>query len=174
VIPISTSVVLQLCSRSADETKKIAARLARLLSSGDVICLEGELGTGKTCFAQGLGLGLGVRVPMISPTFTLVREYPAIWPPVQLYHIDLYRIQSLEEALALGIEEYLYGDGICVIEWAERIREIIPTERLWITLSYLGETERGLHLEATGAHYEEVLRELTQQLESPASSCAEP
>ena len=155
-----------------DETRKIATHLARLLHSGDVICLEGELGTGKTCFAQGLGLGLGVRGRVISPTFTLIREYVAVWPSVKLYHIDLYRVQGVGEALALGIEDYLYGDGICVIEWADRIRDALPAERLWITFHHASETERDLYIEATDNHYERILERLSRQLrDSHPPSC---
>ena len=147
-------------SGSADETGQIAVRLAQLLRSGDVICLEGELGAGKTRFAQGLGAGLGVSNHIVSPTFTLIREYDTGQPSIKLYHIDLYRIQGADDALAFGIEDYIYGDGICVIEWADRIQDILPTDRLWITFHYTGETQRCLQMGATSSHYERVLASL--------------
>ena len=147
-------------SGSADETGQIAVRLAQLLCSGDVMCLEGELGAGKTRFAQGIGAGLGVSNHIVSPTFTLIREYATGRPSVKLYHIDLYRIHGADDALAFGIEDYIYGDGICVIEWADRIRDILPADRLWITFHHTGETQRCLQLGATNSHYERVLASL--------------
>ncbi|HID86172.1 MAG TPA: tRNA (adenosine(37)-N6)-threonylcarbamoyltransferase complex ATPase subunit type 1 TsaE [Anaerolineae bacterium] len=157
--PILGPRALDIISHSVDQTRRLGARLGRLLISGDVICLEGELGTGKTCLAQGIGRGLGIGEPIISPTFTLIREYktPQGRPP--FYHIDFFRLEDAEEALALGLEEYFYGDGVCVIEWAEKMKAVLPPERLWITLRHLDETKRGLLMEATGQRYEELLRE---------------
>ena len=164
---------LQLHSTSASETREIASLLACLLRAGDLVCLEGELGAGKTCFAQGLGRGLGVRGRMISPTFTLIREYATALPSVQLYHVDLYRVQSDAEALALGIEDYLYGDGICVVEWADRIPDLLPSERVWVALDHIGESERVLQMVATGSHHERALGRLARILRAPSrASCA--
>jgi tRNA threonylcarbamoyladenosine biosynthesis protein TsaE len=159
MVPILDRQTLDIISRSADQTRRLGARLGRLLISGDLICLEGELGTGKTCLAQGIGQGLGVREPVVSPTFTLIREYKAAEERPPFHHIDFYRLEDVEEALALGLEEYLYGDGVCVIEWAEKVKAVLPSERLWITLRHLDETKRGLLIEASGQRYEELLRE---------------
>lgn len=118
-----------LISRSAGQTQAWGRALAPLLERGDILCLVGELGTGKTCFAQGVGQGLGIGGPIVSPTFIRVREYSARLP---FYHIDLYRLAEESEALAWGLEEYLYGEGVCTIEWAERIRGLLPPSCLWV------------------------------------------
>jgi tRNA threonylcarbamoyladenosine biosynthesis protein TsaE len=148
---------LDLETHSAAETQELGARLARLLQPGDVIALQGELGTGKTCLTQGIGRGLGVAEPVVSPTFTLIREYRRRGVRLPLYHIDFYRLDEPAEAAALGLDDYLYGDGVCVIEWAERAREVLPAERLWVQLEYRGETERTLYFDATDQRYEKLL-----------------
>ncbi len=152
--PILTPHTLDFISHSPAQTRRVAARLATLLRAGDVICLKGELGAGKTCFVQGLGQGLDAKDPVTSPSYTLIGEYRTSPPLPPLYHIDLYRIESIEEALAIGIEEYLYGEGICAIEWADRVREIIPSACLWLTLRHLSETKRNLIMQPSGERYE--------------------
>ncbi|MBI5876237.1 MAG: tRNA (adenosine(37)-N6)-threonylcarbamoyltransferase complex ATPase subunit type 1 TsaE [Chloroflexi bacterium] len=104
-------------TQSAAETQALAARIAPLLQAGDVLWLSGDLGSGKTTFTQGLGRALGITQPIVSPTFVLIREYAGRLP---LYHIDLYRLDNPREALNLGLRDYLDGEGVCVIEWAER------------------------------------------------------
>lgn len=118
-------------SRSPEETRRFAARLAESLRPGTVIALHGDLGAGKTCFTQGLAQGLGVTRDVTSPTFTLVGEHPG---RLRLHHIDLYRIHSVQEALNLGIDEYLHSAGVTVIEWAERIEPILPASTIHIRL----------------------------------------
>ena len=129
------------------------------MQGGDVICLAGELGSGKTCLAQGIGRGLGIEGPITSPTFTLINEYRQEQARLSFYHIDLYRLGEAKEALALGLEEYFYGEGVCVVEWADRAREVLPAEYLWIELRYIVETKRGLLMKAVGKRYEELLQE---------------
>jgi tRNA threonylcarbamoyladenosine biosynthesis protein TsaE len=163
VTPIVTGSSVDFISHSAEQTRRIGERLGRLLQSGDVVCLEGDLGSGKTCMAQGLGRGLGVAAPITSPTFIIVNEYPLPNGKYKFYHIDLYRVESVAEARATGLEEYFYGDDVCAIEWAERAREILPSERLWITLHYLNESKRRVHLDVSGARYEQLLQEFRQQ-----------
>jgi len=121
-----------LMSRSAAQTQAWGRRLAAFLDRGDILCLVGELGTGKTCFAQGVGQGLGIAEPMISPTFIRVREYCGSSVRLPFYHIDLYRVVGGNEALTWGVEEYLYGQGVCAVEWADRIRGLLPARCLWI------------------------------------------
>ncbi len=150
---------LMLTSHSSAQTQRMGAGLGRLLREGDIICLEGELGTGKTCFIQGVGRGMGIRERITSPSFTLIREYVGRDTRLRLYHIDLYRIEEAMEASRLGLDDYLYDGGVCAIEWAERAREIMPQEHLWITLRYLGERERTLAMEAKGRRYKELLAE---------------
>lgn len=127
---------IRLVSRSADQTQAWGRALAPFLERGDIICLVGELGTGKTCFAQGVGQGLGISTPITSPTFIRAREYSEGSVRLPFYHIDLYRVADGTEALDWGVEEYLYGEGVCAIEWAERIRGLLPSSCLWIGFQY--------------------------------------
>jgi tRNA threonylcarbamoyladenosine biosynthesis protein TsaE len=149
---------LDFISHSAAQTLRLGARLGILLRAGDIVCLEGELGSGKTCLVQGIGQGMGISEPITSPTFTIVTEHrPPRQAPV-LYHIDMYRLNApMLEAWALGLEDYLLGKGVCLIEWAERIREALPAQRLWITLRHVDEAKRGLTLLAAGSRYDELL-----------------
>lgn len=119
-------------SYSPEETAEIAAELAKSLKSGDVVCLNGDLGVGKTAFVQGLARALGVADYVSSPTFTIVNSYDGSLP---LHHFDVYRINDCEEMYEIGYEEYIYGDGISVIEWAENISDILPCERYDVTVS---------------------------------------
>lgn len=154
---------LDFVSHSVAQTQRIGARLGELLQRGDIICLEGELGTGKTCLAQGIARGMGIEERVTSPSFTLIREYGRHGARLPLYHIDFYRIEEIEETLTLGLDDYLYGNGVCVIEWAERAKGILPGERLWITLKHLDETKRGILMEATGKRYRKLLREFKKR-----------
>jgi tRNA threonylcarbamoyladenosine biosynthesis protein TsaE len=157
-MPILDIHTLDFISHSPAQTRRFGARLGALLRPGDVICLEGELGTGKTCLAQGIGQGMGIDEPITSPTFTLIAEYrPANGLPV-LYHIDLYRLAApVDEALALGLDDYLLGNGVCLIEWADRIAPILPEECLWIRLRHVDESKRGIVMKASGLRFDELL-----------------
>jgi tRNA threonylcarbamoyladenosine biosynthesis protein TsaE len=158
--PILDKETVDFVSHSADQTRRMGARLGQLFAGGEVVCLVGELGTGKTCLTQGIGLGLGVDQHVTSPTFTLVSEHPGV--RLTLYHVDLYRIADVKAALALGLDDYLYGDGVCVIEWAERVQSIWPTGHLLINLRHIGDTKRGLTLRGIGEHYERLIRRFRQ------------
>jgi tRNA threonylcarbamoyladenosine biosynthesis protein TsaE len=109
---------------SENETCLAAKNLAKEVKPGDIICLNGELGVGKTAFSKGFALGLGISEPISSPTFTIIQEYEEGRLP--LYHFDVYRISDISEMDEIGYEDYFYGDGICLIEWAELIEELIP------------------------------------------------
>ncbi len=119
-------------SRNCEETKKIASEFAKTLKRGDVVCLYGGLGAGKTAFAQGLAEGLGVTDYVSSPTFTIMNVYEGVLP---MYHFDVYRIADCDEMSAIGYEEYVYGSGVSVIEWPELIRDILPDARYDVTLT---------------------------------------
>ena len=119
-------------SNSPKETSNIAKAFAKKLKKGDVVCLSGDLGTGKTAFVQALASALGVTDYVSSPTFTIVNCYEGNLP---VYHFDVYRIADPDEMYEIGYEEYVYGDGISVIEWPELISEILPEERYDITIS---------------------------------------
>ena len=170
--PILDENRLEFVSRSPEQTRRLGARLGALLQGGDVICMEGSLGAGKTRLAQGIGRGWGVSQTLTSPTFVLVREYARpneaarsggssrSGGPSRLYHVDLYRISGAEEAWGLGVDEFL-GDAyaICIVEWAERARELMPPDHLWIKLDFAGHTRRALHFTAQGKRHTELLRE---------------
>ncbi|UCC89931.1 MAG: tRNA (adenosine(37)-N6)-threonylcarbamoyltransferase complex ATPase subunit type 1 TsaE [Anaerolineales bacterium] len=147
---------LDFFSHSEAQTRRLGMRLGELLEGGEVIALQGELGSGKTRWAQGVGQGLQVGQAVTSPTFTLVNEYSG---RLTLYHIDLYRINHAAEALAFGLEDYLYDDGVCLIEWAERVTRIIPADRLWITFYHLDETKRRITMHAAGDRYQQLLKD---------------
>lgn len=126
---------------SKDETasREYGRRLAAFLQPGDVVALVGELGAGKTRFAQGLAVGLGVppAVPVTSPTFTLLIVYSQGRLPFN--HFDFYRIEKADELVNIGAEEYLWGEGVCAVEWAERFPSALPEETLWVTFRFCGE-----------------------------------
>lgn len=158
--PILDENSLEFLSRSPEQTLRLGAHLGKLLQGGDVVCLEGVMGTGKTCFAQGVGRGWGVSQTLVSPSYVLIREYRRPGGKVTLFHIDLYRIECVDGALSLGLDEVL-GDerAVCVIEWAERARPLIPSEHLWMQLKPSDVTQRQLRFEAHGQHHSDMLRE---------------
>lgn len=142
---------------SEDKTKYLAKKLALLLSPGDVITLEGDLGAGKTIFTKGLAKGLGVERIVNSPTFTIVKEYQGKLP---LYHMDVYRLENSDEDI--GFDEYFEGNGISVVEWAHFINEFLPEKLLNVRIRYTDEHTRLLEFRAIGEHYEQILDELVQ------------
>jgi tRNA threonylcarbamoyladenosine biosynthesis protein TsaE len=158
--PILDEHTLEFVSRSPTQTRRLGARLGALLKGGETICLEGSLGAGKTCLAQGIGRGWGVSQTLISPTFVLVREYARPGDAVKLYHVDLYRISGAEEALTLGVDEFL-GDkkAICLIEWAERSRSLMPEEHLWVQLEISDPMRRAMYFTAQGKRHTDLLHE---------------
>ncbi len=155
-----------LITHSLLETKRVGASLGRLLRGDEVICLEGELGAGKTSLIQGIGQGLGIADPITSPTFTLVNEYEG--SKGRLYHVDLYRLQGTDEMMTVGIDDYLYSDGVCVIEWAEKARGLLPSERLHVTLRHVSQQERNIEFRATGGAYRGLLNRLKEVLDITA------
>ncbi|MFQ5858888.1 MAG: tRNA (adenosine(37)-N6)-threonylcarbamoyltransferase complex ATPase subunit type 1 TsaE [Anaerolineae bacterium] len=156
--PILSPDTLDTISHSPDQTRRLASRLVSLLEGGETICLKGPLGAGKTTFAQGVGQGLGIEEPIISPTFTLIREYGPVDDYPAMYHIDFYRLESLEELHTLGLDDYFYSDGVCVVEWPERAEMLLPQERLWIEMRTVNDTKRGLLIRADGDRYRQLLR----------------
>jgi tRNA threonylcarbamoyladenosine biosynthesis protein TsaE len=158
-MPILDEHTLDLISHSPAQTLRFGARLGALLQAGDVVCLEGELGAGKTCLAQGIGRGMGIVEPINSPTYTLIAEHHPPSSALVLYHIDLYRLGApVAEAMAFGLDDYLLGDGVCVIEWADRVGPALPAERLWITLQYVDVSKRGIVMNASGPRYDTLVR----------------
>ncbi len=158
--PISDKHGLDVISHSVAQTQRLGARLGELARGGDLFCLEGELGSGKTCFVQGLGRGMGIPEPIHSPTFILANEHRG--PRFPLFHIDAYRLRGPDEALGIGLEDYLGGDGVCVVEWSEKIAEALPLERMWIQFRYIDEGKRGLLIHASGDRYEQMLKQFRE------------
>jgi tRNA threonylcarbamoyladenosine biosynthesis protein TsaE len=134
----------QLETHSLDETLEFGKRLAQELQRGDVIALSGELGAGKTALVKGIARGLDITVDVTSPTFTLIHEYAGGRMP--LYHVDLYRLDGISQALAIGIEDYLNGAGVTVIEWAERIASLLPPHTTRIRIESLAESTRRIEV----------------------------
>lgn len=130
---------------SPEETEALAAGLAGGLRPGDCVGLIGELGSGKTCFVKGLARGLGAQGYIKSPSFTIINIYEGGRLP--LYHIDLYRLSGMEEFREAGLEDYIYGNGVSVIEWVDRAPELIKDCALIVRFSYKGETLRGVESE---------------------------
>ena len=152
--PVFGPDTLDFISHSETQTRRLGARLATLLNPGDVLALTGELGTGKTRWVQGVCQGLAVVDPVNSPTFTLVNEYEGRYP---VYHIDLYRLDQSSEMLSFGLEDYLYGTGITLIEWAERAANFLPVDYLAVKLYHLEDTKRRIVLNPHGQRYHTML-----------------
>ncbi|QBD82119.1 tRNA (adenosine(37)-N6)-threonylcarbamoyltransferase complex ATPase subunit type 1 TsaE [Ktedonosporobacter rubrisoli] len=174
---------LDIISHSSAQTQRMAMRLGGLLQGGELLLLDGQLGTGKTTFTQGLAQGLGISETISSPTFTLLKEYagqprPAVMPAGKLnvgpalYHFDLYRLDEPEEILDLGFDDYFYNDGsgVCVVEWAGKADGIWLPERLQIRMKIMSETKRGLLFMATGTRYCELLQQFQKNTYATASS----
>lgn len=161
-MPILDSRSLEFISRSAEQTRRVGMRLGALLRAGDLICLVGDLGTGKTTFVQGIALGWGALNPATSPTFVLVNVYQDA-NGRRLYHLDAYRLSSAREAEDLDLEALLES-GPLVIEWAERIQAALPAERLWVTLRWVGDEQRDLLFSAYGQRYLDLLAHLRRQI----------
>ena len=148
---------LALASNSPAETRRVGERMARRLRPGDVLLLQGELGAGKTCLAQGIGKGLRVGATIKSSAFVLLNEYEG---RLKMYLADLYRLEDSAEVADLALEE-VAADGVLVVEWPDRAWEEMPRERLLVRLEWAGERSRELSLEARGARYRELVESLT-------------
>ena len=148
------SYSVQVTSRSPENTQSVGRILGEHARPGDVFLLVGELGAGKTCLTQGVLWGLGLDEYARSPTFVLVSQYNG---RLTLYHMDLYRLDTFDEIADLGLDEYLLGDGLSVVEWAEKAPEIFPEQHLMIQIEYLDETTRRLTLASSDEHHAETI-----------------
>jgi tRNA threonylcarbamoyladenosine biosynthesis protein TsaE len=148
---------LELITRSPEETQKFGTHLGEIAQPGDVLLLVGKLGAGKTCLTQGIAWGLNIEEYAASPSFVVIRELKGRLP---LYHIDFYRLDNLEEIAELGLDDYLYGNGVSVVEWAEKGLSLLPPEHLLIEMSYVADTERRLKLKPSGQRYQKMAAEL--------------
>lgn len=134
-------------------TEKFGENLGSLLQTGDVICLNGELGAGKTTLTKSIAKGMGIEDYVTSPTFSIINEY---YGKLNLYHFDTYRLENVEEVSYLGFDEYFYGDGVCVIEWADRIAAFLPEEYLEINIV----EDRSAELIAHGERFKNLLENI--------------
>jgi tRNA threonylcarbamoyladenosine biosynthesis protein TsaE len=157
-MPILDAHTFEFFSRSPEQTRRLGMRLGALLQPGDLVCLQGELGTGKTTLVQGVAQGWGALDDVSSPTFVLVNAYRRP-DSSSLFHLDAYRIDSLGEAEELDMDTLL-SQGPLLIEWPERVEPILPVERLWAWLEYESEEHRAMRFAACGKRYERVLDQL--------------
>jgi tRNA threonylcarbamoyladenosine biosynthesis protein TsaE len=154
-MPILDSHTMDFFSRSPEQTRRIGMRLGGTLRAGDLICLQGDLGAGKTTFVQGIAQGWGSLDSVSSPTFILVNVYRRD-NGSQLFHMDAYRLDSTPEAEELDLDSML-AEGALIIEWPERMAGLIPAERLWVNLEHVDDEEREMQFNAHGKRYDELL-----------------
>lgn len=149
----------EVITNSVNETKLLGKRIASVLSAGDVLCLAGDLGAGKTSFSQGVAQGLEIKRYITSPTFNIIKEYDDGRLP--LYHFDVYRLDCPEQLYDLGYEDYFYGDGITLIEWPEKIGPILPEANLWVDFAFGRSPEqRRILFTPNGNRYIKLLSEV--------------
>lgn len=154
---------METISRSADRTEEIGRILGACLHKGAFLALYGDLGGGKTCFTRGVvtAVAPGSAHLVASPTFAIMNEYPG---PVPVYHFDFYRLAGGDEIAELGFDDYFRGDGVCIVEWSERLGYTLPPDHLAVTFEYLEEDSRTISIKARGADSLAVLVKLTVQL----------
>jgi tRNA threonylcarbamoyladenosine biosynthesis protein TsaE len=157
-VPILDEHTFEFFSRSPEQTRRIGMRLGNGLKAGDLICLQGELGAGKTTLVQGVAQGWGSVDAVSSPTFILVNEYRRSDDEL-LFHMDAYRLESANEAAELDVDRML-AEGALIVEWPERISSALPAEELRIHLDIIAEEQRQMRFNANGARYDRVLAEL--------------
>jgi tRNA threonylcarbamoyladenosine biosynthesis protein TsaE len=150
-------------THSDKETIDFGRKIGALLKAGDVVALNGPLGSGKTWLTKGIALGLGVNPNMVitSPSFSLVNEYNAA---CTMYHMDLYRLERISDILAVGLEEYLYNEGVAVVEWADRLPEILPEWRLAVNFTIIDDQSREISLEGDHPRTIELIKHLERNM----------
>lgn len=161
-MPILRDNELDIFSHSPEQTRRLGMRLGGLLQKGDVVCLSGDMGAGKTVFAAGIGAGWGALQPLTSPTFNLIHVHRREKDNQRLYHLDCYRLESVNEAEGIGLDDVLDGSGAVILEWPEHIEGILPAQRLWIELRILEPTRRNFVFAASGKRYEELVRQFQE------------
>jgi tRNA threonylcarbamoyladenosine biosynthesis protein TsaE len=144
----------QITTTSSESTRALGTRLGAVAAAGDLVCLWGELGVGKTQLAKGLGKGLGIDATINSPSFILMAEYPG---RLRLFHVDLYRLDGADQAIASGLLDERQAEGVTVIEWPERLADALPEDRLDVLFDGSGDEPRRLTIRATGPRHERYL-----------------
>ena len=157
-------MTLKFHTHSDKETIDFGRKIGALLKAGDVVALNGPLGSGKTWLTKGIALGLGVSPQMVitSPSFSLVNEYSA---GCTMYHMDLYRLERISDILATGLEEYLYNEGVAVVEWADRLPEILPEWRLAVNFTIIDDQNREISLEGDHPRTLEIIKHLERNMD---------
>jgi tRNA threonylcarbamoyladenosine biosynthesis protein TsaE len=159
---VSTNADIDTVSHGIEQTRRLGERLSKLLHPGSIILLEGEFGTGKTSFTQGIAKGLGIDSRYVnSPTFTLINEYKGGRLP--LYHIDLYRLGGVKDVATLGLDDYLHGAGVTVIEWPQGAAPWLPNDRLTVRFIHVSETKRTIRFYSSGAPYRSLMDEFKKE-----------
>lgn len=154
---------MKVITESVNQTLRLGRKIAKSLQKGDIICLFGELGSGKTVLTKGIAQGLGIkRNNIISPSFVLIRSY--LRAKLPLYHFDLYRLKIPKDILDLGYQEYIYDDAVTVIEWADRLGYLLPPEYLKVELFIRPDSQRLFKFSGIGKRYKELLRSLKNNI----------
>ncbi|HTP00545.1 MAG TPA: tRNA (adenosine(37)-N6)-threonylcarbamoyltransferase complex ATPase subunit type 1 TsaE [Anaerolineales bacterium] len=161
-MPILDEHTFEFFSRSPEQTRRIGMRLGSVLELGDLVCLQGELGAGKTTLVQGMAQGWGSLDAVSSPTFVLVNEYRRP-DGSQLFHMDAYRLDSSAEAAELDLD-WMLSEGALVIEWPERVQDVLPKEALQVFLEPIADEQRQMRFNARGARYDRVLGQLQRTM----------
>ncbi len=154
---------LDILTHSPEQTRRLGMRLGALLQAGDVICLAGDMGAGKTVFTSGIGQGWGAEHPITSPTYNLVHQHSRDKDQLVLYHLDCYRLANSADADTIGIDDILDSNGVIVFEWPERIADILPQNRLWIELKVTESTRRNLVFSGVGDRYIQLITEFREK-----------
>lgn len=158
-MPILRDSDIDIISTNPEQTRRLGVRLGTLLRPGDVVCLNGELGAGKTALASGIGQGWGAREAVTSPTYNLVHQHTREADARVLYHLDCYRLESIEEIETIGWDDIFAGDAVVIVEWADKVEEALPEDRLWITVRILEGTHRNVVFAPKGDRYDDLLRQ---------------
>ena len=155
---------LKLVTHSAEQTQKLGTSIGKLAEPGDIYLLIGELGAGKTCLTQGIAYGLDIQEYTLSPSFVIMRE---LHGRLSLYHMDFYRLDNIAEISDLGLDDYLFGKGVCVIEWANKGLTVLPEDHLLIKIDYLADNQRSFVIEPKGERYIKMLTQLKDSMPCP-------
>jgi tRNA threonylcarbamoyladenosine biosynthesis protein TsaE len=151
-------------THSAEQTQKVGISIGKLAEPGDIFLLIGDLGAGKTCLTQGIAYGLDIQEYTLSPSFVIMRELHGRLP---LYHMDFYRLENIAEISDLGLDDYLFGEGVCVIEWANKGLTVLPEDHLLIGIDYLADNERSFVIEPRGERYIRMVEQLRETIPCP-------
>jgi len=140
-------------TNTVEETIELGKKIGRSLKPGDIVCIDGDLGSGKTHLTKGIALGLGIDEHITSPTFNIVNEYEG---RIKLYHFDVYRVNDPDEIAAIGFDEYIFSDAASVIEWSDYIKELIPDDHIQINIANESETRRNINIQFFGKRYDNI------------------